>query len=159
MITNLEEALKYISELEVENKALREELEQYKNMKPAGRKKHDDTWRASYNDFVVKYESGKSIMEIVNQGEISRRTAYRYKTYYDEMVKQKKHLQQGRNQMTKNKIITVQNLPITISKEETDFANPVMEKLKSFIREQSYVVADAYIGHIYVMNRKQGMKI
>lgn len=84
MITNLEEALKYISELEVENKALREELEQYKNMKPAGRKKHDDTWRASYNDFVVKYESGKSIMEIVNQGEISRRTAYRYKAYYEE---------------------------------------------------------------------------
>jgi len=26
-----------------------------------------------------------SIMEIVNQSEISRRTAYRYKAYYDEM--------------------------------------------------------------------------
>ena len=93
MITNLEEALIYISELEAENKALREELEQYKNIKPAGRKKHDKTWMASYNDFVVKYEAGMSIMEIVNQGGISRRTAYRYKAYYDEVVKPKKHLQ------------------------------------------------------------------
>ena len=93
MITNLEEALIYISELEAENKALREELEQYKKIKPAGRKKHNEIWMASYNDFVMKYESGMSIMEIVNQGEISRRTAYRYKAYYDEMVKQKKHLQ------------------------------------------------------------------
>ena len=44
---------------------------------------------ASYNDFVVKYESGMTIMEIVNQGEISRRTAYRYKAYYDELRKLK----------------------------------------------------------------------
>ena len=44
---------------------------------------------ASYNDFAVKYESGMSIMEIVNQGEISRRTAYRYKAYYDELRKLK----------------------------------------------------------------------
>ena len=85
MITNLEEALIYISELEAENKALREELEQYKMIKPAGRKKHDEIWMASYNDFVMKYESGMSIMEIVNQSEISRRTAYRYKAYYDEI--------------------------------------------------------------------------
>ena len=87
MITNLEEALIYISELEAENKALREELEQYKNITPAGRRKHDETWMASYNDFAMKYESGMSIMEIVNQGEISRRTAYRYKAYYDEIKK------------------------------------------------------------------------
>lgn len=39
------------------------------------------------NDFAVKYEGGLSIMEIVNQGEISRRTAYRYKAYYDELKK------------------------------------------------------------------------
>lgn len=83
MIKTLEEALKYISELEAENKALREELEHYKSRKPSGRKKHDETWMASYNDFAVKYENGMSIMEIVNQGEISRRTAYRYKAYYD----------------------------------------------------------------------------
>ena len=83
MIKTLEEALKYISELEAENKVLREELEHFRSRKPSGRKKHDETWMASYNDFAVKYEGGMSIMEIVNQGEISRRTAYRYKAYYD----------------------------------------------------------------------------
>ena len=87
MIKTLEEALKYIAELENENKALREELEHYRSRNRAGRKKHDDTWQASYNDFVVKYEGGMSIMEIVNQGEISRRTAYRYKAYYNEIHK------------------------------------------------------------------------
>lgn len=83
MIKSLEEALKYIAELEAENQALREELDHYRSRNRAGRKKHDEMWQASYNDFVVKYESGMSIMEIVNQGEISRRTAYRYKAYYD----------------------------------------------------------------------------
>lgn len=87
MINTLEEALNYITKLENENKALREELEHFRSRKRAGRKKHDDIWQASYNDFVVKYEGGMSIMEIVNQGEISRRTAYRYKAYYDEIHK------------------------------------------------------------------------
>lgn len=85
MIKTLEEVLKYIIELETENKALREELERYKSRNPAGRKKHDETWTASYNDFVTKYEGGMTIMEIVELGDISRRTAYRYKAYYDEM--------------------------------------------------------------------------
>ena len=83
MINTLEQALNYIAELEAENKVLREELEYYKSRKPSGRKKHDETWMASYNDFAAKYEAGMSIMEIVNLGEISRRTAYRYKSYYD----------------------------------------------------------------------------
>lgn len=48
-----------------------------------------DHFKASYNDFVVKYESGMTIMKIVNQGDISRRTAYRYKAYYDELRKLK----------------------------------------------------------------------
>ena len=87
MINTLEEALNYIAELENENKILREELEHYRSRNRAGRKKHDETWTASYNDFVVKYESGMSIAEIVNQGEISRRTAYRYKAYYDMLKK------------------------------------------------------------------------
>ena len=39
----------------------------------------------SYNDFAVKYEGGMSIMEIVGEGKISRRTAYRYKSYFEEM--------------------------------------------------------------------------
>jgi len=87
MINTLEEALNLIAELKAENKALREELEYFKSRKPSGRKKHDETWMASYNDFAVKYESGMSIMEIVNQGAISRRTAYRYKAYYDMLKK------------------------------------------------------------------------
>lgn len=83
MIKTLEEALKYISELEAENRELRAELKYFRSRKPSGRKKHDDSWMASYNDFSMKYESGMTIMEIVNQGEISRRTAYQYKAYYD----------------------------------------------------------------------------
>lgn len=87
MIKTLEEALNYISELEAENRALRTELEHYKSRKPSGRKKHDESWMESYNDFAVKYADGMSIMEIVNQGKISRRTAYRYKAYYDAIIK------------------------------------------------------------------------
>ena len=52
------------------------ELEKYKNRAYAGRKKHDSAWMQSYNAFVVQYEKGKTIMEIVEQGDISRRTAY-----------------------------------------------------------------------------------
>ena len=75
MINTLEEALQYISQLESENKALREEVERYRSIKPAGRKKHDKTWMASYNNFVVKYEKGMSIMEIVSNSEaVARRT-------------------------------------------------------------------------------------
>ncbi len=87
MIKTLDEALKYIAELEAENKELREEVERYRSRNRAGRKKHDETWTASYNDFAAKYEKGMTIMEIVAQGGISRRTAYRYKAYYDEIRK------------------------------------------------------------------------
>ena len=87
MIKTLEDALKRISELEEENSLLRVELEDLRSKKAAGRKKHDSAWTASYNDFVVKYESGMTIMEIVDQSDISRRTAYRYKAYYDEVNK------------------------------------------------------------------------
>ncbi len=87
MITTLEDALKRITELEEENTKLKEELDYYKSKKFAGRQKHDEHWMRSYNDFVVQYESGMTIMEIVAQGAISRRTAYRYKAYYEEMKK------------------------------------------------------------------------
>jgi len=60
MINTLEEALKYITKLENENKALHEELERFRSRKRAGRKKHDDIWKASYNDFVVKYTNKKN---------------------------------------------------------------------------------------------------
>jgi hypothetical protein len=79
----LEDALKRITELEKENTKLKEELEFYKSKKFAGRQKHDEHWMKSYNDFVELYENGLTIMEIVDQGAISRRTAYRYKAYYD----------------------------------------------------------------------------
>lgn len=78
----LEEANKIIAMLEKENKRLREENEQLLNRKAAGRRRHDDKWMAKYSDFVIKYESGMTIMEIVDTGEISRRTAYRYLEYY-----------------------------------------------------------------------------
>ena len=92
MINTLEEALIYIHKLEKENAVLRKELEHYSNRKVSGRKKHNEAWMTSYNDFVVQYESGMSIMEIVNQGKISRRTAYRYKSCYDEMMNQNETL-------------------------------------------------------------------
>lgn len=85
IMKTLEEALNYIAKLEVENKELREQLEHYKSAKPAGRKKHNEAWMASYNSFVVDFENGLSIMEIVDKGDISRRTAYRYKAYYDKI--------------------------------------------------------------------------
>jgi len=81
-IKSLEEALDRIKELEKENAELRAENEKLRNRNFGGRKKHDEAWTAAYQDFVVKYENGMSIIEIVNQGEISRRTAYRYLSYY-----------------------------------------------------------------------------
>ena len=86
-ITSLKSALQRIAQLEQENEQLRAELEVYKNRNTGGRKKHDEAWMTSYRDFAVKYESGMTIMEIAAQGEISRRTAYRYKAYYDEVQK------------------------------------------------------------------------
>ena len=92
----LDEALIRIEELEKENKDFKtqnenllKELEVCRAKKVGGRKKHDATWMRSYNDFVLKYEKGMSIMEIVAEGNISRRTAYRYKAYYDEIMKLK----------------------------------------------------------------------
>ena len=87
MINTLEEALDRIKELEAENKQLLSELEYYRNRNYGGRKKHNADWKDNYNDFVVKYESGMKIMEIVENSDMSRRTAYRYKAYYDEVKK------------------------------------------------------------------------
>lgn len=81
----LEEALKKIEKLEKENKTLKQELEYYKNRKLSGRKKHDDRWLQTYKDFEVLYESGKTIVEIVEMSDFSRRTAYRFKEYYDKI--------------------------------------------------------------------------
>ena len=86
-VITLEKALKRIEELENENAKLREELEYYKNRKLSGRQKHNAKWMAIYNDFVAGYESGMTMMEIAIRNNVSERTIYRYKAYYDKMRK------------------------------------------------------------------------
>ena len=83
----LEEALKRIEELEKENAELRQELEYYRNRKLSGRQKHNAKWMAIYNDFVIGYESGMTMIEIAKRNNVSERTIYRYKAYYDKMKK------------------------------------------------------------------------
>ena len=82
-IKTLDEALKRIKELEAEVKELKAENEKLRNRKMGGRKKHDEAWMASYNDFVKKLEDGMKLKEIVAEGNISRRIAYRYLAYYN----------------------------------------------------------------------------
>lgn len=84
-VINIEEALKRIEELEKENAKLREELEYYRNRKLSGRQKHNAKWMAIYNDFVVGYESGMTMVEIAKRNNVSERTIYRYKAYYDKV--------------------------------------------------------------------------
>ena len=81
----LEDALKRIEELAKENAELKKELEYYKNRKISGRQKHNAKWMAIYNDFVVGYESGMTMVEIAKRNNVSERTIYRYKAYYDKM--------------------------------------------------------------------------
>ena len=88
MISTLEEAKMRINELEQENEELKAEIERLKARNLGGRKRHNEAWMASYQEFAIKYEAGMTIMEIVKEGQISRRTAYRYKAYYDEMINQ-----------------------------------------------------------------------
>ena len=85
-VTTLEEAIKRIEELENENAKLREELEYYKNRKLSGRQKHNAKWMAIYNDCVDGYESGLTMVEIAKRNNVSERTIYRYKAYYDKMT-------------------------------------------------------------------------
>ena len=91
-ITILEEALKRIAELEKENAKLKEEVEYYKNRKASGRQKHNAKWMAIYNDFVAGYESGMTIIEIAKRNNVSERTIYRYKAYYDKMRNTKENV-------------------------------------------------------------------
>lgn len=84
-ITTLEEALKRIAELEKENAKLKEEVGYYKNRKASGRQKHNAKWMAIYNDFVVCYEGGMTMVEIAKRNNISERSIYRYKAYYDKL--------------------------------------------------------------------------
>lgn len=81
----LEDALKRIEKLEKENKELREELEYFKKRKASGRQKHNAKWMEIYNDFVVCHEAGMSVIEIAERNDVSERTIYRYKAYYEKM--------------------------------------------------------------------------
>lgn len=83
----LEAALSRIEELEEENTKLKTELEYYKNRKISGRQKHNAKWMCIYNDFVSGYESGMTLVEIAKRNDVSERTIYRYKAYYDKMKK------------------------------------------------------------------------
>ncbi len=84
-VVTLEAALKRIEKLEKENAELREELEYYKNRKLSGRQKHNAKWLAIYNDFISGYEDGMTMEEIARRNNVSERTIYRYKAYYDKM--------------------------------------------------------------------------
>jgi len=86
-INTLDGALKRIKELEKEVVILKAENEKLRNRNFGGRKKHDEAWMAAYNDFVIKHENGMTITEIVAEGAISTRTAYRYLAYYRELQK------------------------------------------------------------------------
>ena len=86
-ITTLEDALNRIKELETEVSELKAENEKLRNRNFGGRKKHDEAWMTAYNDFIFKYENGMTLMEIVAEGDVSRRTAYRYLAYYKELQK------------------------------------------------------------------------
>ncbi len=86
----LEQALKEIERLNLVIEAKDKELEDLRKKKNAGRKKNNAQWQASYNAFVELYEQGLTMVEIVERSECSRRTCYRYKTYYDNMKKLEK---------------------------------------------------------------------
>lgn len=88
-INSLDEAIIRIKELEKEIADLKIENEKLRNRNFGGRKKHDEAWMNSYKDFVGIIESGKTIMEIVAEGDISRRTAYRYLAYYKDFKEEK----------------------------------------------------------------------
>ena len=79
----LKEAIERIHQLEKENAELRDELEYFKKRKASGRQKHNAKWKNIYNDFVICYENGMSLIEIAERNNISKRTVYRYKEYYD----------------------------------------------------------------------------
>ncbi len=83
----LKEALERIKQLENEIVELTAENKRLLNRQHGGRKKHDETWTASYNDFIIKYENGIKLKDIVAEGNISRRTAYRYLAYYKKIQK------------------------------------------------------------------------
>lgn len=88
-INNLNDALQKISELESKIEILEARIQELEKITPAGRKVHDDKWKACYDVFVKHYEAGESIPLIIETTPFSRRTVYRYKEYYDRIHKDK----------------------------------------------------------------------
>ncbi|MBR5349093.1 MAG: resolvase [Lachnospiraceae bacterium] len=86
----LEEAISRIQELESEVALLKSENEKLRRRNLGGRKRHDDAWMEAYSGFISKLETGMSLKEIVKEGEISRRTAYRYLAYYRQLQEELK---------------------------------------------------------------------
>ena len=82
---SLEEAVRRIEELEKENAQLRVQLEYYQSRIMSGRKKHNAKWMEIYNDFIVCYETGMTMLEIAKRNGVSERTIYRYKEEYEKM--------------------------------------------------------------------------
>ena len=113
----LEGALKRIEELEKENAKLREELEYYRNRKMSGRQKHNAKWMAIYNDFVVGYESSMTMIEIAKRNNVSERTIYRYKAYYDEL--------KDKNEMESKQTIEVEGDEVKNLVKDTIHANGI----------------------------------
>ena len=95
-ITTIEDALKTIEKLKIENAELKEananlkeELEYFKKRKACGRQRHNAKWTAIYNDFVICHEQGMTLVDIAKRNGISERSIYRYKAYYEEEKKKK----------------------------------------------------------------------
>ena len=83
----LKQAKERIIKLEEENAKLKEELEYYKARKASGRQPHNKKWTDDYNDVVEMYNEGYSIEDIAREKNLSSRTIYRYKAYYDKINK------------------------------------------------------------------------
>lgn len=79
----LQEALSEIKRLQEVIDQKDKEIAELRMKKNAGRKKQNIKWQTSYEVWMKLYESGKSIIEIINDTSYSRRTCYRYKAYYD----------------------------------------------------------------------------
>ena len=54
--------------------------------------KYNAKGMAIYNDFVAGYESGMTMIEIAKRNNVSERTIYRYKAYYDKMRNTKENV-------------------------------------------------------------------
>lgn len=94
------ETEKQLLEILAENNQLRETIELLKsqlriyesiqpeekkrNPRNAGRKKGDEKFIAGYDAFCVKYESGKTMAEIMRECGISRATYFRHKRLYED---------------------------------------------------------------------------